>query len=131
MKAIDTQSTFRYVPKCDRDLPEEEQTVFVLRYMDARQAAKMEDQAVEGAVSGKGTDTALKFRSGSKVLQALEHGLRGWENFRDAQGNEIPFRENNGKPRPECFDAIPPSVRRELANVIIDGSEMTEDEEKN
>ncbi|MCF8719211.1 hypothetical protein [Nitrospina gracilis] len=131
MKAIDPSATFEYVPKCDRDLPEEAQTVFILKYMDARQAAKMEDQAVEGAVSSKGDDTSLRFRSGSKVLQALEYGLRGWRNFQDKGGNEIPFRENNGKPRPENFDAIPPSVRRELANVIIDGSEMSEGEEKN
>ncbi len=128
--AVDPNEIVDYVPKCDRELPEEKQTVFMLSILKASDAARMEDSLTETSLGGK-KENKMRIRSGSKVLDALRGGLKGFRNFRGADGNEIAWRENAGTPHKDVIDAIPPKIRRELAEFIIEGSELSEDEEKN
>lgn len=124
--AIDPSKTFDYVLLCDRANPPEEQTVFQLRVLSARELAEIEDGAIRSDREGK-----LEYLSGSQTIRILNYGLRGWRNFRDAAGNEVPFRENNGKPRGENWDCLLPEWRRELANAITEQNRISETERKN
>lgn len=131
IQAIDPKATIRYVPKCERDLPVETQTVFLLRPLTARDAARMQDDIAEVMTGKKSENSTMKINSGSNVLRALELGLAGWENFKTNDGKDVEWRENNGKPRPEMFDCLPADIRRELAEVIIEGRDLTESSAKN
>ncbi|MDA8122246.1 MAG: hypothetical protein M0Z38_06745 [Deltaproteobacteria bacterium] len=124
--AIDPTKVIEYVLLCDRDLPPEEQTMFELKVLTARELAKIEDGSARADVSGN-----IEFRSGTQVINILNVGLKGWRNFKDAQGREVPFRENNGAPRPENWDYLTPDWRRELANAVTEQTRVTETERKN
>jgi len=126
--AVDPDAVNRYVPEDAREWPEADQPVFLLKALKAREAAKLQDHGVE---VGMGTDNTMRVLSGSTIIRALELGLVGWENFKDASGNEVEWRENNGKGRPENLDRIPERIRRELAEVIAEGTFFMEQEEKN
>lgn len=131
IQAIDPKATIRYIPKCDRDQPVENQTVFLLRPLTARDAARMQDDIAEVMTGKKSENSTMKINSGSNVLRALELGLAGWENFKTADGHDVEWRENAGKPRPEMLDCLPADIRRELAEVIIEGRELPEASAKN
>lgn len=131
IQAIDPKATIRYVPKCDRELPPAEKTIFLLHPLTARDAARMQDGIAEYVTEKKTNDQTMRILSGSQTLRALELGLAGWENFKTADGLDVEWRENNGKPRPEMFDCIPADIRRELAEVIIEGRDLTESAAKN
>lgn len=125
--AIDPERTFDYVLKEERG--SENPTIFKLKVLTARELAEIED-SVSSFFSGKG-EVELRIRPGTEILQILKRGLRGWENFKDDKGNNIPFRENNAVPREDNFDRIRPEWRRELANAITEMLTMSEEEEKN
>ena len=124
--AIDPNQTWEYVLECDRDLPPDQQTAFELKVLTARELAAIQDGATKGNVDG-----SLEFRSGTQTLRILELGVRGWRNFKDAAGTDVPFRENSGKPRLENWDVLRPEWRRELANAITEQNRVTEEERKN
>jgi hypothetical protein len=124
--AIDPGKTWDYVLKCDRELPEEQRTVFSLRVLTAKQLAELEDRAVRSDPAGN-----LEYRTGTSTLQILKMGVTGWKNFRGADGSEIQFRENNGNPRDENWDLLRPEWRRELANAVTEQNRLSEEERKN
>ena len=126
--ALDPDQVHEYVPKTARDWPDEDQPVFLLKCLKAKESAKLQDNVVQ---AGMGDDPQMKIFTGSTVLRALEMGLVGWRNFKGKDGTEAEWRENNGKPRPENFDRIPEKIRQELAGAITDGTFLTEQEEKN
>lgn len=80
--AIDPKGTFDYVPIDDRKLGESEQTVFTFRNLNARDAGRLmrDAMAIKG---GSVPDAAL--------IDAVSLTCVGIRNFRDAEGNEIPF----------------------------------------
>lgn len=127
IQAIDPKSPFKYIPKCERDKPAEEQSAFFLRPLTARQNAVMQDKISEICTDKNRKEAVIRVHSGSQVLSALEMGLVGWENFKGVDGKDIPFRAG----AEEMFDYIPADVRRELAEVVIEGRELPEIAEKN
>ncbi|QPJ61701.1 MAG: hypothetical protein G3M70_07300 [Candidatus Nitronauta litoralis] len=131
MKPVLMDKEIHYVPECDRNLPTEDQTIFLLKPLSAKDAASMQDNVTQTKLGGNDGDTVMLMQSGTQALNALKKGLAGWENFKDAHGKEIEFRHNNGAPRPEMFDLIPAKVRQELANVIIEGCDISGETEKN
>lgn len=124
--AVDPNKSWDYVLLVDRMLPPEEQTVFNLRVLSARELAEIEDGAAKSDLAGN-----IEFRGGTQTLRILSLGVTGWRNFRDAQGNEITFRENNGKPRAENWDCLRPEWRKELANAVTEQNRLSEEERKN
>ncbi len=126
--AIDPEKKYNYIPECERDLESADQTIFHLSMPKAKEAANLQDNITESTL---GDQAVMRVKSGSSVLSALQVGLRGWENFKDAKGQPILWRDNNGKPRPEMFDVIPPKIRQELAEVITSGIGLDEEQEKN
>ena len=131
MKAANPKQIFRYVPECDRDLPVEEQTVFNLRNLKPK-----EEKLIDNLI-GFG-DTGTNLRLGDQVEIALACGLESVENFFDELGKEVKVQRETAKihgfvsPLKESFlELIPKEVRSELSRVIIDGSDLGDEEAKN
>lgn len=126
--ALNPRDTFDYVLECDRDLPEEQQTVFVLRGLTVAQEAKVSDSMISTVA---GSDE-IHMRAGSHALTILRMGLRGWRNFKDESGADVPFEEDKSR-RPrgisdECLDRLHPAWRTELANAIDSHGRVTSEE---
>ena len=126
--AIDPSKKYEYVPEGERDMEVPEQTVFFLSMPTAREAASLQDDTVESTL---GDQSVMRVKSGTSILTALKSGLKGWKNFKDCNGKDVQWRDNNGNPRPEMFDFIPPELRRELAEVITSGVGLDKVQEKN
>jgi|TARA_A100000172_G_scaffold17068_1_gene9347 hypothetical protein len=125
--ALDPKATFTYVLEDDRSLPEEQRTVFTLRGLTVAEEAKVADSMIS-SIPGQ---EELSFRSGTHQLTVLRHGLRGWSNFKNAEGIDIPFETARGNPRhvtDECLDRILPRHRQEIVSVVMERGAVTEEE---
>jgi hypothetical protein len=125
--ALDPKSTFPYVLQCDRDLPEDEQTVFELRGLTVAEEAAVSDSMI---LAHGGTDE-LSFRAGTHQLTILRHGLRGWQRFNGANGEPVEFELTKGHPRnvtDGCLDRLDPKHRQELSNAIMERGNITAEE---
>ena len=137
MKAANPNAEYNYICKADRDLPESEQTTFVLTHLTAEQNYKLDD------VSGISGDDGFIITLGTSNLLAIHMGLKAVKNLVDEKsGNEIELKrdETKGKKtlpgvgRPwkmNLIDKIPKDARDEIALVIKNGGELTEAEAKN
>ena len=117
MKGVRFDKPHDYVCKCDAEAKEDEKTVFSVRFLTAKEQAKIRDYMYN--VSGMGATRSEKFLTGSAALKSLELGVLGWKNFLYEDGEEILFTEDN-------VSCIPPAERDELASYIrgIDESEI-------
>lgn len=136
--AIDPKKKYRFHPKEIKELMEsgkledKDAPYFIIQPLTARDAANNEDSISETSIKGKGEDTTMRLKSGSSTLNILLSGLKGWGNFRDVDGNELPWRDNGeSSPRPDNLDYIPAGWRREIAEAIQEGKGMSEHEVKN
>ena len=152
MKVINRLAEFEYVPMQDRELPEEEQTVFTIRGLpyDIQQSLEskispkinMPGSALSGG-SEEGFKSAFDDASvsvdvagGRNELQfdILRNGVVSVQNLFDSEGNELKY------PGPSApvnslknwwASWFTSSVRVEIANAITAGSVITEDDVKN
>jgi len=125
--ALDPKSTFPYVLEDDRAMPEEDQTVFDLRGLTVAEEAAVSDSMI---LAHGGMDE-LSFRAGTHQLTVLRKGLRGWANFKGADGEAIPFKQSRGHPgcvTDESLDRLLPRHRQELSNAILERGSITEQE---
>lgn len=72
----------------DRELPAHEQTVFLLRTLSAKTMMAIMDVGIRLGENGMPALGSL----GTAAYQACKHGIAGWRNLRDREGNEIPCR---------------------------------------
>lgn len=125
-----TITPFDYVLKDDRNRPPEEQTVFRLRPLHAKE--KQEVERTEWKAAG-GEALMVSDRTGL-AIRILNCGLLGWSNLRDAEGNEVEFaevKENNRRILPShILDRITPWLT-ELANAVYERTELSEEQKKN
>lgn len=128
--------TVRYVTIADRALPPERQSVFLLRPLTNKTRAQIQN-LVQLHADGR-TSPLL----GSMRRAALKAGLVGWENFADADGKAVPFQTEKGSrlfhgvdvvnpPTDETLEWLSPEDEVELANAIINGATLDEDDAKN
>ena len=117
MKGVRFDKPHDYVCKCDENKPDKEKTVFQVRFLTAKEQAKLRDEMY--SVSGIGATRAERFLTGTSSLMALSMGMLGWKNFGyEDDGTDIVFNTDN-------ISCIPPKERDELANYIR-GSEEGE-----
>lgn len=122
--ALDPKSTFPYVLKCDRDLPDESRTVFQLRGLTVAEEASVSDSMI---LAHSGSDE-LAFRAGTHQLTILRFGLRGWEKLMDAEGEPVKFETTRSHPRhvtDDCLDRLAPSDRQELMSAILERGDIS------
>jgi len=120
--AIDPSQVYSYVPKICRDLPKDEQTSFSFTYPTGKQEAMLNDDSIESLVKGKESRQKFKFRAND--LKLLELCLKGWDNFQDANGKDVPFSKEN-------IDRIPSKIRIEIIDKIKQVDEKEGEEEEN
>ena len=125
--ALDPKSTFPYVLKDDRALPEDQQTVFQLRGLTVAEEASVSDSMI---LAHSGSDE-MSFRAGTHQLTILRYGLRGWDKFNDAAGGEVAFEQTKAHPRcvsDACLDRIETKHRAELSGAIMERGDIGADE---
>lgn len=123
----------RYILKQDRELPPEEQTVFLIQPMSSEFQAKLDDQTVpvEGAVYELETkDNKVKMpltvqAAAQKDIQKLKESLVGWENLKTEDGQDVKFDKAT------ATDMLYVEWRDELCTFIDSLNYMSEDEVKN
>lgn len=126
---------YRYVLRRDRALPRDQQTVFHYRVLLARERAQLEDE-VTSVVDGDFRTTPNQTN-----LRTLEAALVGWDNYRDEDGDLIPFHLDS-KPRmilgslrcgpsQDTLDRLRFEDVAELAVAIRAGQHLTQDDAKN
>ena len=130
---------FKYVLKDERKAAKEgkEHTVFLLKALSARELEDLEASISLGMTFSKdekgGEVTgSQEIKPGEKVNAFLRIGLCGWENFKDAKGNEVEFKkeESTGMASWDSINMVVP-YRFELYNAIEDGNTVSQDEAKN
>lgn len=136
MKAVSPKTTYEYVPKCDRELPPDEQTVAVFSHLTIEQEAYLDDRT--GSLDADG---GYQITMGSQNLLALHMGLKELRNFHDPDGNLVELQRDQNKKAnlPEVgrpwktsqLSFIEKSVRQEFAEVIRKGGEIEEEDRKN
>jgi hypothetical protein len=84
--AINSDSVIEYSLVSDTS---DNKTVFQIGTLDAFTRAYLDDShTVIKRESGDYEDTSVH----NKYIQIVKHGLRGWKNFNDAQGNAVEFK---------------------------------------
>lgn len=125
--ALDPKSTFTFILAEDRELPEDQRTIFELRGLTVSEEAQVSDSML---MAHSGTDE-VAFRAGTHQLTVLRYGLRGWENFLDAAGQAVAYETTKGHPKvvtDGCLDRLLPKHRQELVQAILDRGEINSDE---
>jgi len=112
--AIDPEGRRDYVPECDRELEEHEQTVFELRNFTARETAHFKSRLFKAT-----SDKAI----GEVELELVRSSLVGWRNLCTEDGAPVEFRvsKQRGKdlPTDASLSRIPAGIRAELAANVM------------
>ncbi len=120
----------QYVLKADRDLPENEQTIFWLRPLKNHEKARMLDSSARGLVKGGTRDEERRYSYNLNAIDVVATALVRVERFVDADDQVRDFAFN-GKVPADFLDKLELKDIGELFSEVIGGTEMTEDEEKN
>lgn len=125
-----------YILKCDRELPEGEQTTFKVRPLSAADQAKIDDNVA--SVQGAATEFTDKDKTikmplttaaiAHRQLLKLTYGLVGWSNLNSAAGELVKF---DGLTAEQRHDLLYQDWRDELCEFIDSLSYMTEAQLKN
>ena len=126
--ALTKNRTVRYVLPSNRDDPEEDQVVFILRTLPYTVRMDIFNALVVDPEGGVRADVSRKFRL------ACKHGIAGWENFTDSEGEEIEWIASTQKKHgvevitDDCLAFLPSDVLADLGNAIDDLSTSEADQ---
>lgn len=121
--AINPKATFEYVLEADRELPEVDQTVWILRHLTLGERADVEDRIAVGDKEGR-----TSYRVGSSKLETLRRALCGVRNFRDEDGREVPFEMKGEYAHDKFLDRIADEWATELSNEIDRRSSVSKED---
>jgi hypothetical protein len=140
LTGIDVNATRKHVSKFDSD--KDNPTVFHIGLLDPVLRAEVDDESSSYEMSSTNPNEKARVRLNwnKRQIMAIKFGLKGIDNFMDPQTNktvELRFDTINyaGKSRNVIPDRIismfPSELRQELAEVILNESKLSEDEQKN
>lgn len=137
IRAVDVDAVCDYVCKSDRALPEAEQTRWKIGVIDSVTMAKLDQMDVE--FNPQSDEAKIKANLLGRELEFVRYGLKGWENFKDKNSQEIKPIFNTlsraGQAQEILSDkslrVIPQEVIKELSSVIRGTSTLSEEEAKN
>jgi hypothetical protein len=118
---------FTYVPKIFRkEAPANKEVwpLFQLKGKDGIESAQSEDEA--SYVDPKTQN--IHFTLGSQRIQLLSKHIVGWKNFKDEEGNEIPFQKDGDKASMESLKYLRPDLQVELQNAINEQLKLSVEE---
>ncbi len=82
MLIADPARVFEYVLECERELPETEQTIWLLRALTGREYARIQDLNIRMTTDlARESSQELQVTPGRVVYGTLALGLVGWRNF--------------------------------------------------
>jgi hypothetical protein len=126
--ALDPLEARPFICKADRNLPEEDQTVWMVKPLSAKEKMTLEDKHMQASAKSKKGDeveTTFDIRMHKRNYEALNIGLTGWSNFKDGEGNEIPCKKTTLRGGVGFADTllsrIPEGVRGEISEAILEG----------
>lgn len=110
---------------------------FTIGAVSTRQLANIKDAGVKLVQDGNGQD-AVQMNGNITAYMTVKAGLRGWDNFKDSDGNDVKIEfvdevvagRRQKAVTDKCLDMIPLDVVRELADYINDFNIFTGAEEK-
>lgn len=129
--ALNPKEPFEYVLRCDRNLPEEQRTVFLLLPLTVA-----EDFSLQNRISRQASSVGVAV--GDMRRELLQRGLVGVRNFRAPDGSDVPFDTDASKSfggrhvvSDAFLDRLSSLDRTELAEAIQTHNRVSEDERKN
>lgn len=126
--ALDPSVDQWFIPKCDKDLPEDQQFKIKFHYLDARDEAKINDAMIKSISKGK--TSKYEYHVTSADLVRCEQSITGWEVFN--YPTDHPDVAKRGKPVPFSKDnirLIPSNIRSEYCAFLTKRNEMPEEDE--
>jgi hypothetical protein len=131
--AINPDDERVYILKEDRALPKDEQTLFFLRTLTARDYYRLKDGAMEvRAPIRNAMETRTVFHSGTQEQEIMLKGLIRWENLKDGHGNVLSYPDgNDSNAKLKAMSYLRPNWRKEISEVILADSDVTEQDEGN
>lgn len=81
-----------YESKLDPAKGTEHATKFTLGTLDVFITGIITDKAVSFKQTAEGEAAGIEFNNAIVSIEAVRFGLKGWSNFKDLQGNDIPFK---------------------------------------
>lgn len=105
-------------------------TVWILGSLDVNVRARIGDRAMVMEQGEEGTRFFVQ--GGTRTIDTVRFGLKGWRNFKDDKGNQFVFVTRilviAGEPydvvTDECLGFIPPIVLNELAQKILEHNSL-------
>jgi hypothetical protein len=138
---ISLEATREYESKFDPAKGTPEATKFKLGTIDSRISGRLKDQATSIVIDAeKGAEeVTTNINSNEVAFNTVVYGLKGWENFKDGDGNDIKFKQvkrTHGSASyrvvdPELVKILPQSVIQELSLEIDKANDLAEAEAKN
>lgn len=138
LKGLSLAAQFKFVSKYDTG---DDPTVFEYGALDSRIAAMLRDKGTTITVNPAAMEDEVDSQiNANKVnFDAVVYGCRGWSNFKDEAGNDIPFRtlkRNHGGVSytvadPAVVMLIPNAVIQEFGQKIMADNDMSADDVKN
>lgn len=128
--ARSTRERIPFVLTAERQLPPEQQTTWYLAVLPNWMMLNLLQLMQEG-------------KHDRWMLLALTAGLRGWDNFRDENGLDVPFTRETRRRRnvagvdvPDpvseaSLNAIPSELLVELSQAVVAVNQLTDDDAKN
>lgn len=117
--------------------PDWKPTKWLIGSLDSRVLGQIQDMAMTVRVDTKALDDEVdtSVNSNQVAFKACQFGLRGWENFLDESGEEIPFRtvkEGLGGKKYSVVSSdvlcrVPASVLNELSAEITKRNSLTDE----
>ncbi|MFH0907798.1 MAG: hypothetical protein V1929_03420 [bacterium] len=135
--AYDPDNFFDYVLERERKLPPDEQTIWHLKTLSAREMAAVENswqhKVSADEETPKGKNVSMNMNRGTMIVELLRRGLCGWDNLLDRKGKPVAFipGEKGGFCNAKNIDRVDPTDRHELAGAIEAGGKLDETDVKN
>ncbi len=115
-----------YVLEEERDLPETQQTKFLLDDLKEKDRVRIMDALQIQLSDGEGSIGGV----GQRVYIACKAGLKGWLNLSDENGTEVECpTDNKGEVTDEGLSMLPWEAKRELMDAILEDT-FTSEEDK-
>lgn len=118
--AIRPEESFMYIPLAFRDLPEELRPRFTLRPISGESALRFAD-SMRGEVSIDNGKAQVNVKRGEYTISVVKCGLLGWENYYDAEGKTVLYRQ-------AVIENLPVRLLEELSQAITSRANLTEEE---
>lgn len=112
--------TVEYVPKSERELPKQEQSVILMEKRPRREIVKIRNKML--GLTKKGRVNAL--RNAEVAYDITLEQFKGWRNVKSSDGTDVPFDDSK---KEEMYDMLPLSLQVELESEF-GGGILTEEE---